>query len=499
MSAMSTPLRATVARGSVGAAATGHPLATAAALACLRDGGNAVDAAVTAQAVLTVVLPQACGLGGDALALVGTVDGVVTAYNGSGPSPAGYDPARFAINGGASATVPGTLRCWADLVQRQGRRGLDAALAPATLLADEGFAADQPLVDAAAKHRDRLLKGGAQGWEPLQARPGDVVRQPALATTLLAVAEHGPDAFYTGPVAEALCQAARRDGGWLAPEDLNEQRTVVTAPVTAGWDGGLVHVQPPASQGVLLAMALRWLDDQIAGEVDLGRFDAEDLDHLGVELTEAVFAFRHRCARDGEALLDEPLDVDLEKASRRGGPRAYLHTTGVAVADADGTVVSSLLSLFDSFGSATFAPDVGVVLNNRAAGFTVPPNDPAPNRRPVHTLAPALLVRGRDLTALATPGADGQIQTLLQILIRQRYIGLSLPDAVAARRWRSVEGGLLVEAEHPCVDALARRGHAVETLPAGDVLFGGVVSASYQSGQPSAVGDWRRQVSADAL
>src|SRR5205814_8268809 len=114
-----------------------------------------------------------------------------------------------------------------------------------------------------------------------------------------------------------------------------------------------------------------------------------------------------------------------------------------------GRVVSSLLSLFDSFGSGIFAPEAGVVLNNRAAGFTATPNDPGPARRPVHTLAPALAVRGRRATALATPGADGQVQTLLQILLRQRYLGLPLPDAVGALRWRSVEGGLLVESEHP--------------------------------------------------
>jgi gamma-glutamyltranspeptidase / glutathione hydrolase len=266
------------------------------------------------------------------------------------------------------------------------------------------------------------------------------------------------------------------------------------------WDAGVAHVQPPASQGVLLAMALRWLER--AG-LDAAGLDAADLDHLGIELTEAVFAHRHRCARDGAELLGEPLEVDLEKASRRGGPRAYLHTTGVAVADAEGTVVSSLLSLFDGFGSAVFAPEAGVLLNNRAAGFTAPPNDPAPGRRPVHTLAPALLVRGtrsdQRATALATPGADGQVQTLLQVLLRQRYLGQPLPDAVAAPRWRSVEGGLLVEAGHRCADALAQRGHAVETLPAGDGLFGAVVSAGYEDGRPAAVGDWRRQVTADAV
>jgi gamma-glutamyltranspeptidase/glutathione hydrolase len=436
---------------------------------------------------------------------VRTPDGTVTAYNGAGVSPARYDPAGFRVDGGPSVTVPGAVRCWADLLQQAGRRGLAAALEPATVLADEGFAADGRLVDVAAEHRLRLLHGGAEGWEVLQARPGELVRQPELAATLTAVAERGPDAFYTGEVAEALCRAVQRDGGWLAPEDLRGQRTVVAPPVTVPWDAGVAHVQPPASQGVLLAMALRWLERAgldaaglDAAGLDAAGLDAADLDHLGIELTEAVFAHRHRCARDGAELLEEPLEVDLEKALRRGGPRAYLHTTGVAVADADGMVVSSLLSLFDSFGSGTFAPEAGVVLNNRAAGFTVAPNDPRPGQRPVHTLAPALLVQPNRATALATPGADGQIQTLLQVLLRHRYLGAALPDAVTARRWRSVEGGVLMESEHPSAEALARRGHLIETWPAGDGMFGAVVSASYQDGTPSAVGDWRRSVSADA-
>jgi gamma-glutamyltranspeptidase / glutathione hydrolase len=493
MSGMSDAPRATTVRGEAGAAATGHPLATTAALACLQQGGNAVDAAVTAHAALTVVLPSSCGLGGDALALVRTPDGTVTAYNGTGPSPARYDPAGFKIEGGASVTVPGAVRCWADLVETRGRRTLADDLAPAVLLADEGFAADDHLVTVAAEHRARLLPGGADEWEVLLARPGDIVRQAELAETLTAVGDEGADAFYTGRIAEALCVAVRRGGGWLVPDDLRGQQTVVTSPISVPWDSGVVHVQPPASQGVLLAMALRWLEGR-----DLG-LNALGWDHVGVELTEAVFASRHRCGRDGAALLDEPLEVDLRSASRRGGPRAYLHTTGVAVADAEGTVVSSLLSLFDSFGSATFAPEIGVVLNNRAAGFTVSPNDPAPGRRPVHTLAPALVVRGPDATAIATPGADGQVQTLLQVMVRQRYLGLPLTEAVGALRWRSVEAGLLVEAGHPAADELARRGHAVETLAAGDGLFGAVVSAGYAGGRPVAVGDWRRQVRAEAV
>jgi len=213
-----------------------------------------------------------------------------------------------------------------------------------------------------------------------------------------------------------------------------------------------------------------------------------------------VFAYRDRCARDGAALLDEPLDVDLARARRRGGPKPYLHTTGVATADADGWVVSSLLTVFDDFGAGTFVPEGGFVLTNRAAGFTGVPNDPGPNRRPVHTLAPALVETRDAVTAIATPGADGQVQTLLQALSRARFAGLSLADAVAAPRWRSVGSALHVEASFPRADALRARGHEVVPTPDGDGLFGAVVSATCTpGGGTTAVGDWRRGVAAGAV
>jgi gamma-glutamyltranspeptidase/glutathione hydrolase len=234
-------------------------------------------------------------------------------------------------------------------------------------------------------------------------------------------------------------------------------------------------------------MALQWLENA-------GPQSQTSLDHLGVELTEAVFGYRDRCAEDGARLLDAHLEVDRDKASRRGGPRAYLHTTGVAVADAEGMVVSSLLSVFDDFGSGTFVPECGLVLNNRAAGFTGPPNAPGPGRRPVHTLAPAILEVGGTVTALATPGADGQVQTLLQVLLRLRGGGQDLAAAVAAPRWRSEGGNLMVAHEHPALSSLRERGHLVVGIDGGDARFGAVVSATSGPAGPSAVGDWRRQV-----
>jgi gamma-glutamyltranspeptidase/glutathione hydrolase len=241
-------------------------------------------------------------------------------------------------------------------------------------------------------------------------------------------------------------------------------------------------------------MALQWWEQQAAA----GRpVRPQDLDHVAVELTASVFGSRDRCAADGEALLGVPLEVDRDRASGRAGPRPYLHTTGVAVADGDGTVVSSLVSVFDDFGSCTYVPEGGFVLNDRAGGFTGPPNEHGPGRRPVHTLAPVLLEHEGTVTALATPGADGQVQTLLQVLCRLRD-GAVLADAVAAPRWRSEDGRLLVERSHPAAPALAGRGHELSVLDDGDERLGAVVTATAGPGGPSAVGDWRREVATAA-
>jgi gamma-glutamyltranspeptidase/glutathione hydrolase len=150
------------------------------------------------------------------------------------------------------------------------------------------------------------------------------------------------------------------------------------------------------------------------------------------------------------------------------------------------------VSVFDDFGSAVFVPEGGFTLTNRAGGFTGGANAFAPGKRPVHTLAPALLETPEGAVALSTPGADGQVQTLLQVILDWAVAGRDLGEAVDASRWRSEDGKLLVEAGHPAHDDLASRGHEVVELPAGDVRFGAVTAAGVQDGAPWALPDWRR-------
>ena len=481
----SSPVRPAL-RGERGAVSAAHPSATAAGQWMLARGGSAADAVIAAQAVLSVICPEAGGLGGDAFFMARDAAGQAVAVNAAGASAAAADPAVRVGEDGSSVTVPGMVAGWGTLHGRFGRLPLSAVLEPAIVLAESGCRVRPQLARAVDAQRSRLVRAGAGDWAVVIASDaGAVLRQPELARTLRSIAQEGPRWFYDGPLARTIAGRVSACGGRLDAGDFARHDSVVVAPVSLSWRGATVHVQPPASQGVLLAMALK-------GLTRLADVPADRLDHACVELTEAAFAFRHR-AGEGAALLDESLAVNLDRAARRGGPRAYLHTAGAAASDADGLVIASLLSVFDDFGSCIPVPEGGFVLNNRAAGFTLAPNDFAPGKLPVHTLAPILVEADGFCAGLATPGADGQVQTLLQVLAAVFVAGADLASAIDKPRWRSEGGELLIEREHPAAERLAALGHDLRPLPAGDMRFGGVVCAGLAGQAPFAVSDWRRE------
>lgn len=469
--------------GNRGAVSAAHPLAVSAGIEMLLAGGSAADATIAAQAVICVLSPDNCGLGGDQLCLVRTSDGTVMAVNGTGAAPRNMNTAD--IDGGNSVTVPGVVDAWVIMSERWGRLPLARTLEPAIRTATDGFIIGERLAETSRDYSVRLIKGGAERWAMRTAPAGSLQRQPELATLLTAIGREGRDAFYAREMANAITSAIARAGGTLDQSDLADHRTAVGAPLTTSWRGHTVHVQPPVSQGVLLSMVL-------AAEERQRNLETPQRDHVGVELTESSFAFRDRSC-DGAALLDEPLHADIERASRRGGPRAYLHTAGVAVADASGMTISSLISVFDSFGSAVFVPEGGFTLNNRAAGFTHAPNECAGGKRPVHTLAPVLVETDNGCIALATPGADGQVQTLLQVLSNVFIEGDDVATAIARPRWRSQDSKLLIERSHRQRENLASRGHDVVVTEDGDLRFGAIVCAGLTKGRPFCCADWRRE------
>jgi len=472
-----------VLRGRFGAVAAAHPLAVAAGQEVLNAGGSAADAAIAAQAVLCVVIPDACGLGGDMLALVHAPGVSVQAINGTGCAPLALT--RVADDGPHSITVPGIVDAWVSLARLHGRLPLARALEPAIRFARAGLRVSIPFAATLAKHRERLMRGGASDWVLFDAAAGTTIAQPELAGLLERIGTDGSAAFYEGAGARQIALAVGSLGGALGERDLGAHATVIASPIVTPWSDLTLHTQPPMTQGILLNMSVQALSR-------VGPLAPADADHAAVELTNAAFAFRDDVGA-GASLLAHELSIDLHRAANRGGPRAYLHTAGVACADAQGMVVSSLVSVFDDFGSSVFVPSLGILLNNRAGGFTAGANAAGPGKRPVHTLAPCLLTTPQGVLALATPGADGQVQTLLQVVKGIQIDGLDLATAIARPRWRSEDGGLLIEESHASARSLEALGHRLTRCADGDVRFGAVVSAGYLDQEPVAAADWRRE------
>jgi len=474
--------------GQRAAVSAAHPLAASAALEIAALGGGAADVVIAAQAVTSVLMPEAGGVGGDGFFLIRGADGTVTAVNAAGNAPADFQ--GVVADDGTSVTVPGVVAGWGELSARFGKVPLAVALAPAVRIAEEGTPIRAETLRAVASQRARLVRGGSEHWPFFATETGQHVRQPALAATLEAIGRQGAQWFYEGEMAAAVASAVAAQGGALTSADMAAHASVVDVPLSLDWKGLRIHVQPPMSQGVLLLMALAAYDKL--------EIPADGRDHASVELTQAAFAFRNEISR-GKRLLEEPLPIDLARASLRGGPRSYLHTAGAAAADKDGVVVSSLISVFDDFGSAILVPEGGFMLNNRAAGFTQGSNTARPGAMPVHTLAPILVEAGDVTFALATPGADGQVQTLLQILVSLVEGGCDLPMAIDRFRWRSEDGKLLIEGAHPARGSLTARGHPIVDTSEGDTRFGAVVSAGFDGVRPFCCSDWRRETWSSAV
>ena len=463
------------------AVSCGHPLAVQAALRVGAQGGNAADAAAAAAAALAVILPDACGLGGDLLCIVRQPDGSTFAINGVGAAPQAM-VAPLPSDGAQVAAVPGFVAGVCDLIALAGRLSRDVVLAPALALAEGGVAVTRDTAEALIDNAARLTRGGADGSPWVAARDGNVrgaVRLPETALTLRAISEGGAEAFYAGPIAAAIVAAVAREAGAMSLADLADHRSVHAPPVAVDYRGVTVLTQPPSSQAMLLAMALRRLNAELAS-------DASPLaHHRAIEAMAGAFAYRDGITQPGAAeelmVLADAIPIG-DRASRADHAKGYNHTTSVTVADREGTVVSMLISVFDSFGSATWVPEGGFFLNDRLLSFSrdaASPNAAVGGKRPVHTLAPAMIVAGERIVGISTPSADGQVQALLQVVLAHLDEGTELGEAFDRPRWRIVGDRLRVEEDmDPLLrDGLAALGHEVVGAPVGDSLFGSVCAA----------------------
>jgi len=475
--------------------ASPHAQATAAGVEVLRDGGNAVDAAIAANAVLAVVYPASCGLGGDAFWLVHEPrTGETIAYNGSGRAAAALDAAAVRERGYANmpergalaATVPGAVRSWDDVLRAHGTRSLDELLAPAERFARDGFVATD-VVAAYFELNQAMLRADEDAASLFFRRgcpqPGDLLHNVPLAGTLAAIRTGGADAFYHGRIAEAIATTLARGGNPITTEDLAAQRTERTAALKIDWHGCEIYANPPNSQSSVGLMALGALEND--GEADDARWT-----HLAIETLKRAFDVRDSHFADPDAMrvaaasFLEPealrrmrAAVDPERAQPRLAHSARGGTIAIVAVDEQGRAVSLIESLYMNFGSGVVARGTGVFLQNRGAYFSLEPGHPnelAGGKRPLHTLSPGMLLRdGKPELVYGTMGGDGQPQTHLQLIHNVYERGLSVQQAIDAPRFvygRDSEAAFAdsvrVESRFApeVVEALRARGHVVQVL-----------------------------------
>lgn len=443
-----------------GSLASPHVDATRAGQDVLDSGGSAVDAVISASAVLSVVYPHMVSVGGDSWTLVATPDGGATVYNGSGaaaravdrPALAAEHGSRMPLYGPHPVTVPGAVSAWGEMHRDHGALRWDGLLEPAIGLAADGMVVSSALGRdlAGLWHRlrsdegMRMVFGGPDGGhQPV----GALVRQPQLAETLRAVRDGGAEAFYRGTVADAFTAGLNRLGSPLSAADLVAHETLRLEPLSGSFRGVEVLTSPPGSSGLVLLQVLALIE-----RLDITSF------HEGSGAGLAARAFRLASA-DRDAYLCDPRvhEVDLEgllsdshldelaERARRESPlpagtrpRPTGDTVAVVAIDSQGTAVTHIQSVYFAFGSGLLEPATGIVCQNRGSAFVLDPAHPAylaPGARPPHTLMPVLVRQdGRVTAAVGTMGGRSQPQIQAQLL--SRYLdGWHPADTVAAPRW----------------------------------------------------------------
>lgn len=502
------------ARGARGAVVAPHHLATAAGLAVLAAGGHAVDAAIATNAVLGVVMPNGCGIGGDAFWLVwDEAAGEQVALNGSGRAPAAATAdllrsrglERIPLRGPYGITVPGAVRSWADAHARWGRLPRSAILAAAIEHGEAGFPAWEGLIDAieatdASLGHAHWTQGFRRVWRPdgRPWRPGEPIRLPALAATLRTLADEGFDAYYDGDLGERLARGLAAAGGLHAAADLRAHRSTWETPIATTYRGVRVTTHPPNSSGVL---ALELLT--ILGEFEppagarfgpRGWTDAA-WPHLWLEAAKLVYADRDAMLTD-PAFRDVPVEhllsrahartlaarIDPRRADASPAPVRTLvgGTIYLATVDAQGNAVSLIQSNAAGFGSGVLDAATGVHYQDRGASFSLDPDHPnviEPGKRTAHTLLPGMLFRAgerRPWVVGGSMGGDIQPQVHAQLVSALVDGGADLASAVATPRitvepsgWFApptavfADGGLAPGVE----DGLRALGHALGREP----------------------------------
>jgi len=510
--------------GRNGMIATSQPLASAAGLKVLQDGGNAIDAAVTAAAVLAVVEPSMTGIGGDLFAIVyDAKTRTLHALNASGRSAYAATPQEYAKRGQTrmpgtgvlSVTVPGVVEGWSELLSKYGTLPMSKVVAPAIDYAKNGYAVSE-IISGQWKASEKKLAADPvtaatflPNGHPLQ--PGEIFANPHLAATLEAINKGGHDAFYKGPIARTIVANMQKRNGLLEERDFTEHKADWVDPISTTYRGYDVYEVPPNTQGFVVLEMLNILEG----------FDIKAMGHNSPEALHALveakrIAFADRAAYDGDpgsvpasvlktliskdyaALRRKEIDPQHAAESYKAGvmpgvpptaaiAEALQNFTGMdrgdtiymTAADGKGNFVSLIQSLFSDFGSGVVAGDTGILLHNRGSAFNLTPGSPdqiAPHKRPLHTLIPAFVMKdGKPWLSFGVMGGDHQAQGHTQVLLNAIDFGMNVQEAGEAARVTHGNNGLLVESNVPesVRAALIQRGHKVTSNANPGGAFGG--------------------------
>ncbi len=453
--------------GTRGMVACAHYLATQAGVRILTQGGNAIDAAIAANAVMTVVYPSTCSAGGDIFMLIwDEKTHQIHALNGSGRAPRGMTPEYFRSlgmktipeRGPLSINVPGAVDGWFAALERFGSLPAEVIFAPAIELAEAGMPITQKLAGWLEAAADGVLGPWSSSAETYllagkAPQAGAVLRQPNLARTYTLLAKEGREAFYRGPLAQTITEYVQQCGGVLSMEDMAMHTSNWVKPISTNYRGYEVYEFPPNTQGIA---ALEMLN--IIEGYDLTKlgYQTPEYLHILLEAKKLAFADRDRYVSDPD-FVNVPVErlvsktyaeqqrarIDLKKAAVQVGPglekdgdTMYLCTT-----DDKGNVVSLIQSLYNGFGSGVVGGTTGVMLHNRGSYFSLDPrhvNYLQPGKRTMHTLTPAMVLQNNTpYMAIGTMGGDAQPQVHVQLLTAILDFGLNVQQAISAPRWRS--------------------------------------------------------------
>jgi len=449
----------------LGIVATSQTLASQAGAQVLQRGGSAMDAAIAANAVLGVVEPESCGIGGDLFAIDWDAKtGKLTAINASGWAPAALTIDALKALGNAemptagiqTVTVPGAVDGWAKLHQKFGKLPWKDLFQPAIYFADHGYPVTEMIGAAWASEPDKLAKDAnaarvfLPGGHP--PAPGQVFHNSQMAAALRLIAAQGPAAFYRGAIAQAILRTSDRLGGKMAAADLSQFESEWVQPISTEYRGWKVYELPPNGQGVA---ALEMLN--ILSLFPLGSYQPRGVDelHIQMEAQKLAYADLHRYvadprfskvpvegmlsmdyARERAALIDPQkarCEVPPGKPPAIGGDTIYL-----SAVDREGNIVSLIQSLYDHFGSGVGVDDYGFILQNRGALFTLDtghPNALAPRKRPFHTIIPAFMEKGDLHIGFGIMGGLNQAQAHAQFVSNVVDHGMNPQAALEAPRF----------------------------------------------------------------